>query len=123
MRLWRPARGLLVTQASGYMNEHAGRMLEASMRRVVAEDGKLLGFHEWEALADYDSKARARLMEATGQIARSVEGSHFLLGSRLVSFGVQAAGVILHGLTVHHDRKSFEGALRATLQARGVRGG
>lgn len=123
LRLWRPARGMLVTQASGYLNEHAGRIFEVTMRRIVAEDGKLLGFHDWEALVDYDSKARAQLVEATGQIARSVEAGHFLVGSRLVSFGVQAASVILNGFTVHPDRKSFEGALRAALQARGLRVG
>jgi hypothetical protein len=123
LRLWRPARGLLVTQASGSMHEQAARVLEACIRRIVAEDGKLRGFHDWEAVSDYDATARARLMDASVQIARFVEEANFLVGSRLVLFGVQALGVVVHGVRVYPDRKSFEVALRATLQARGGRSG
>jgi len=121
VHLWRPARGVLVTQARGRMFEQAARIMDAYMRRVVAEDGKLVGFNDWEALSDYDSKARARLVDVAEEISRAIEGSHFLLGSRLVALGVQAVGVLMHGLTVHQTRRSFEDALRATLHARGVR--
>lgn len=117
LRMWRPAKRVLVTRVNGYLDDQAAAAIEAMARRVVAEDGRIIGFHDWEEMIDYESQARARLTEMVRRdIAKSTDATHFIVRSRLVTLGIQAASVVLPGLRVHPTREGFEAALRECLQ-------
>ncbi|TKD03063.1 hypothetical protein [Polyangium fumosum] len=118
MRLWRPARGLLVTRVTGYLDDPCAAVIEAMARRVRAEDGRIMGFHDWEELTDYESRARVRLTEMVRHHGKGNEGAHFLVQSKLVALGIQAASVVMPGVRVHPSRAGFEAALRECIQQR-----
>lgn len=118
VRLWRPARRVLVTRVVGHLDDQCATVIEAMARRIVAEDGRLIGFHDWEEMADYDSRARARLTEMARDIGKGNEGAHFLVRSKLVGLGIQAASVVMPGMRVHPTRAGFEAALRECIQQR-----
>ena len=118
LRLWRPARRLLVTRVTGYLDDQCAAVIEAMARRVVAEEGRLTGFHDWEELTDYESRARVRLTEMVRDLAKGNEGAHFLVQSKLVALGIQAASVVMSGVRVHSTRAGFEAALRECIQQR-----
>jgi len=115
VRLWRPARGVLVTRVDGYLDDAGAAAIEAMARRVVAEDGRITGFHDWEALTDYESAARTRLTDMARHLMKSTESAHFIVRSKLVTLGIQAASVVLPGLRVHNTRPGFEAALRESV--------
>jgi len=116
--VWRPARGLYVTRVVGHFDDAAAAFVETMARKVVADDGKIAGFHDWEEMTDYDAEARARLMELVRQIRKENEFTQFLVRSRLVALGIQAASVVLHGLRVHHTRAGFEATLHECIRQR-----
>ncbi|MDC0741295.1 hypothetical protein [Polyangium mundeleinium] len=118
VRLWRPARRVFVTQVTGYLDEQGAKVIEALARRVVAEEGGISGFHDWEEMTDYESPARARLTEMARDLGKTNDVAHFLVRSKLVALGIQAASVVMAGVRVHHTRAGFEAALRECIQHR-----
>ncbi|MDC3956723.1 hypothetical protein [Polyangium jinanense] len=118
MRVWRPARRVLVTRVTGYLDDQCATLIEAVARRVAAEEGRVMGFHDWEEMTDYDARARARLTEMARDMGKGNEGAHFLVRSKLVALGIQAASVVMSGVRVHHTRADFEAALRECIQQR-----
>lgn len=117
--IWRPALGVLVTRTVGVLTEGGAAAMEAAVRRQVLEEGRHLGFHDWEEMTDYEPNARTRLTSLGLTTLRALDGAHFVLRSRLVAFGVQIAHVIVPKLTVHPTRAAFEQALTAVLRSRG----
>jgi len=118
LRLWRPAPGLLVTQVEGLLLDKASAVFETMSRRIVAENGKLLGFHDWENMTDYESGARVRLTDMGRAFGRHFEGATFLVKSKLVSLGLQVTSVTLSGLSVAPNRAVFEAELREAIRSR-----
>jgi hypothetical protein len=117
--IWRPAALILVTRVVGVLWEGGAAAIEAAVRRQVLEGDRHLGFHDWEEMTDYEPNSRTRLTTLGVTTLRSVEGAHFLLRSRVVTFGVQIANIIIKKLTVHPSREEFEQALTAALRIRG----
>jgi len=107
----------LVTRVEGYLSDSAAAMIESALIRVVKEDGRIEAFHDWERMSDYDSSARSRLTNAALRVRKSTTAVHFVVRSRVVAFGVQVANAVVGNLRVHRDRRSFEAALRAALEA------
>jgi hypothetical protein len=118
VHIWRPAPTVLVTRAEGVLTDHGAMSIESTMRRIVLEDGALLGFHDWENVTDYDLAARVRLTAVSARLLRQIDGAHFLTGARAVSFGVQMANAILKKLTVHPTRAAFDRVLDEAIRAR-----
>jgi len=118
VRVWRPAPTVLVTRAEGILTDQGALNIESMMRRMVHDDGRVVGFHDWEDVTDYDLAARVRLTAVSVLLSRSIEGAHFLTRSRVVIFGVQMANAILKKLTVHGSRPAFERMLEETVRTR-----
>ncbi|MDI1448573.1 hypothetical protein [Polyangium sp. 6x1] len=116
--LWRPARRVFVTRVAGCLDAQGATAIEAMARRVVAEDGGIAGFHDWEEMTDYESPARTRLTEMARDLGKSNDVAHFIVRSKLVALGIQAASVVMAGVRVHHTRAGFEAALRECIQQR-----
>jgi hypothetical protein len=116
--LWRPAPTIVVGRVVGALTPAAVSALEEEYRRTIAEHGRHLGFHDWEAMTDYDFADRLRLTAAVARHLGAVDGLHFLTKSKAVTFGVQAANVVLGRMTVHPSRESFEHALQEAVRTR-----
>ena len=115
VQVWRPALGFLVTEVRGYLDLEGARVIDQLIPRVVREDGRLRGYHDWGAMEDYEADARNLLTETTVMNLRGIETAHFLAGSRIVAFGVRAAGAVIGKLVLHPTRASFEGELERAL--------
>ena len=120
--IWRPAPTMLVTRSIGVLTEACGEIIASAAQRTVAEDGRMLGFHDWEETTDYELAARARLTAIAVSMLNSFDGAHFLLRSKVVAFGVQVAGAILKKLTIHPSRDAFERALEDAMRERHASG-
>lgn len=121
VRVWRPAPTVMVTQVEGLLNDGGAHAIEQALWRQVASDGRVLAFHDWEALDDYDLTARALLTSAAARVAKQIEQAHFLVRARPVRFGVQMANFLVKKFTVHGHRERFEEMLEAALaQRRGL---
>jgi hypothetical protein len=113
--IWRPARTLLVTRVEGVFKVDAELVVETILRRVVAEDGRVVALHDWELMTDYDSEARINLTRASIEVIRAVEACHLLVKSRVVAAAVQAANLVLKILKSHTSRTDFHAAVREML--------
>ncbi|WP_437971135.1 hypothetical protein WMF04_18400 [Sorangium sp. So ce260] len=118
VNIWCPAPALLVTSVTGVLVEEGAAAIEEAMLRRVVEDGPILVFNDWEAMTDYDHSSRTRLTEATISVLHAIEWGHFLLGSKVVAFGVQVANTAIRKLTVHPSRAVFERALHDAIRER-----
>jgi hypothetical protein len=49
-------------------------------------------------------------------LSKATDGAHFMVKSKLVALGIQAASVVLPGFRLHHTRTGFEAALRACVE-------
>jgi hypothetical protein len=116
--LWRPAPTIVVGRVVGALTPAGVNALEEEYRRTIAEHGRHLGFHDWEAMTDYDFADRLRLTAAVARHMGAVDGLHFLTKSKAVTFGVQAANLVLGRITVHPSRESFDNALREAVRTR-----
>jgi hypothetical protein len=119
VEIWRPGTGILVTRVVGYLSTDGAMAISEVFRKQVAEDGWNIGFSEWSHMEDYDSQARTLLTKATLDLLSSVKASHFLVRSRVVAFGVQAANIVLRRLTLHPNEESFKRELADALAKRG----
>lgn len=123
VHIWRPAPMVMVTRAEGVLTDQGAMSIESVMRRMALETDGIIGFHDWENVTDYELSARVRLTAASARILRQLEGAHFLVRARSVSFGVQMANAILRKLTVHTTRAAFERVLDDTLRKRAIKAG
>src|SRR6478735_191469 len=95
LRVWRPTRTVLVSEVVGHLDPSTARVLESYVPRVAQEDGLVTGFHDWRAMTDYDSESRTLLTEAILRNLRYIDVAHIATHSRLVAFGVRAAGALI----------------------------
>jgi hypothetical protein len=114
--IWRPARGVMVNRVEGVLTEEAGTALETAIKRTVADEHIYIGFNDWDEMTDYTMATRLRLTQTVYEHLKITRGIHFILRSKIVAFGVQAANLVLKNLTVHPTRESFERTLRETLR-------
>ena len=104
---------------TGYLTTEGAREIESVFRRQITEDGWTTSFADWGEMEDYDSEARPLLTHVTYEHLASVRGAHFLVRSRVVAFGVQAANIVLRRLTLHPTEASFRHELDEALARRG----
>lgn len=113
--VWTLAPHVYATEAEGYMTrEMAQRVIEHASPLYEA-GGVVHGFHNWLAMAGYDSICRVELTAWVLQ-HRSQSTLHIATASRLVAMGVSVAklavGDLLH---VHRDLDALERALAGAL--------
>lgn len=117
-RIWTPAPTMLVTQVVGSLTGEAAVAMSNELRRVVASDGRHIGFHDWEEMTNYETASRVELTSQVREVLAVTDAVHFLVSSKVVAFGIQAANIILKLIQVHATRASFESTLRDTIRRR-----
>ena len=118
VQLWWPTPGLMASRVLGHLDLAAARFLASSLEEHGARSAKtrLVGFHDWSRMTDYDGDARVLLTGASrATIARS-DGIHLLVESPLVAFGIRTASVVLTNVFVYSARSAFERKLASTLR-------
>jgi hypothetical protein len=118
VRMWHPARTVFVNQISGIITEAIARAINALGQRIIAEDGRIIVFQDWDEVTGYDRQARVEFTRVASQLRRYTEASHFLVRSRIVTMGIQIVNVVLGNLTVQPNRRAMEEMIRATVRAR-----
>src|SRR4051794_38415995 len=74
--IWHPAPTMFVTRAEGCLTGRGARALCVAGRRIIAADGRLIVFHDWEELTSYEPEARVILTKMGFEFRRHVEMSH-----------------------------------------------
>ncbi len=118
VRIWHPAPGIMATQCEGKLADRAAAQFEMIARRIAGDHGTVTGYHDWEAMTDYESEARVRLTSLIRGMGRQFGGANFLVKSRIVALGVQAASILVTGLVVFSERSAFERALHSAVRDR-----
>lgn len=119
VRVWIPAAGVFVTQASGHIDASLVKRIAEAGDECVRRHKRLLGFHEWSGVRSYDSDARTSFTDWGVRIRREVEQVHFLVASKIVRMGIAVASIVLVGMLVaHDDPAAFERLLRETVWKR-----
>jgi hypothetical protein len=116
--VWQPAPSLFVSRVEG---RHEGQAVRALADAIQLRDGgraRCAFFHDFWEMDDYGPDARARLTEAGRAVSDITEGIHIALSSKVVAFGVRAAGLILGNVTTYTERPPFELALREAIRSR-----
>ena len=120
LTLYMPAPQVLLGIARGHLSEGMADRWIAEMTPRVQGDAVLVGFHDWQLLTGYDSRARyalTRFVVSTGPRQRG----HLLVSSRMVAMGVSAASLTaaLAGVKLesYASRARFENVLNAALHA------
>lgn len=119
--MWQPVPRVIVTRVVGVLTAEGASAIEMAGRRAGAKYGKHAGFHDWEAMTDYEPDARAKLVQAALELFKVTESIHFYATSNLVQLGLRAASVAVRRMHIHPNRLAFEAALqRALTEARGA---
>lgn len=116
--LWQPAPTLLVSRVEGRHEGEAVRALADAIRMRDGGGTRCVYFHDFWEMDDYGPDARARLTEAGRAVSDTTEGIHIALSSKVVAFGVRAAGLILGNVTTYSERAPFVFALREAIFTR-----
>jgi hypothetical protein len=118
VQLWWPAPGFMASRVLGHLDVAAARFLASSLQEHGARSAtaRLVGFHDWSRMTDYDSDARVLLTAATGATIGHSDGIHLLVQSPLVAFDIRTAGVALTNVFVYSARGAFERRLASTLR-------
>src|SRR5690349_15277895 len=114
--IWRPAPTVVATRVEGVLTIEGARAIEVATRRAVDEDHRLISFHDWSDMSDYETASRIQLTRVGAEFIRVTDGIHLTLRSKLVALGVQAASLVLKNVTVHPTRESFLQLLHETVQ-------
>ena len=111
-----------VTVARGHLTSLMARCWIETVDPHFRRGAIFRTFHDWEALASYDSNARRLLTTWLLANTKNVATADFLVSSKLVAMGVSAANLMttIAGLTMtaHTARTPFEEAHRAALRPR-----
>jgi len=118
VRTWHPAPTVFVNRIEGFLTVQGARAINVAARRVIASDGRLIVFQDWEEMTDFEREARIEMTRVGTELRRYVDGSYFLLRSRILKLAVQVGNVILGNLKVLPSRAAMEQLLRATVQER-----
>ncbi len=116
VRIWWPAPTLMATEVEGHLDASAARFLATSLREHAVTLARIVGFHDWKGLSDYDSEARILLTGVARESLACSEGTHVLASSALVVFGLRAANVILGNVHGYSERAAFDAALASALR-------
>ena len=121
VQMWHPARTIFVSRVEGVLTEQAANAMLVAGQKVIASDGKLLVFHDWENVKTYDRKAREQMTKTGFQMRRQVEATHFLVRARIVALGIQLANIVLGNMKLHPTRASLESAIREAVASHTAR--
>jgi hypothetical protein len=117
-QIWYPAPTVFVSRVEGAISEAMATAMLVEGQRIIASDGKLVVFHDWELVKGYEKQARVQFTRVGLQLRRQVEASHFLVRARILAVGIQLANIVLGTNKVHPSRASFESVLRDTVVSR-----
>lgn len=115
VRLWEPVPGVIVSHVTGTLTAEGSSAIELISRRTAAKYGRLLGFHDWEGMTDYETAARSSLVQLGIELFKVTEAVHILSTSKIVQLAVRAASVVVRNIRMAPDRLTFESSLRAAL--------
>jgi hypothetical protein len=119
VQLWWPSPSVMVTRVIGHLDAPAARFLATSLRsHLKATRVRLVGFHDWARVTDYDSDARILLTELTREALTRTEGVHVFVQSPLVAFGLRTASTVLPNVHAYQLRAAFDAALSTALRER-----
>ena len=121
VHMWHPAPTVFVSRVEGVLSEQVADAMLVAGQRVIAADGKMLVFNDWENVTSYERKAREQMTRTGLQMRRQVEATHFLIRARILALGIQLANVVMGNLKVHPDRASLETAIRQAVATRTAR--
>jgi hypothetical protein len=116
--VWTPASGVLVSEVRGHLAASIAMALTAAVRRIAAAHPRVLVFHDWEEMTDYDTPARIELTNVGKELEGRIEMSNILLRSRIVALAVQGATLLIPSIKVFASRAGFELALQQALSVR-----
>ena len=115
---WELGRGLYMTEVHGFMTHPMSQLLIRQADPLYAYGGKVLGFHNWFDMENYESVCR---VELTSWVLRHRAHSslHIGLRSRMVAMGVSVANLALGSLIlVHNEPRMLEEAVSDALRDR-----
>lgn len=115
VQIWEPAPRILVSRVVGMLTAEGASAIELSARRMTSKYGKLIGFHDWELMTDYEPAARARLVQLGVELLKTTEAIHIYSTSKLVQLGVRTASVAVRGIHMCLTRGALELALQRAL--------
>ena len=116
--VWQPSPTLFVSRVEGRHEGQAVRALADAIRTRDGGGARCVYFHDFWEMVDYGPDARSRLTEAGRAVSDTTEGIHIALSSKVVAFGVRAAGLILGNVTTYSERAPFDFALRQAIFTR-----
>ncbi len=117
VQLWWPSPGVMVTRVLGHLDAPAARFLATSLRSHLKTTlVRMVGFHDWARVTDYDSDARILLTELTREGLTRTDGVHVLVQSPLVAFGLRTASMVLPNVHTYQLRAAFDAALTFALR-------
>lgn len=116
IHLWE-SKNVLVTCVEDLLTVEAAQAIETATRRLVSRGGSHIQFHDWHAMTDYDSAARARLTTFAIDRAKNIAALHMFASVTVVRLAVKAASLAIRNLRMHDERGSFDGELRRALEA------
>jgi hypothetical protein len=115
----RLARGVIGSTMTGRLDEALTRATLDYTDRMIALDGPLFMFHDWEGMTGYDSIARKLCTDYAVEKFRMVRGVHILVRSSIVAMGISTANLVTWPagveLTAHRDRAAFEQARKKAI--------
>ncbi len=116
MFMWRPAPKLFVSRVEGHFSVAHVHAMIAANRRVITEDKRVVGYHDWEGMTDYDAEARSVITRFGAEVKSVNDGTFILLRSKIIVAAVQAANILLRNITAYSERDAFEAALRDAVR-------
>jgi hypothetical protein len=117
LRLWLASDSVYLTQISGWLETPVVRpWLDRVNAWAARRRHDLWGFHDWEAMENYDGSARQALTSWTFENRALFTGIHILVRSKIVVLGVEVANLALGRLMVtYRERATFESAMNNVL--------
>jgi hypothetical protein len=114
LRVWTPAPATIATEVEGYLDKDMAQVI-CDRTLQFPTSARLLGFHDWATLEDYEPEARRRLMGMCLVILKRTEAVHMMATHRLIVLGIQAAAVIFTPIRLHDNPHSFAHEMRSRL--------
>lgn len=116
--VWEPAPRLVVSRVVGVLTTEGASAMELAGRRALARYTGYTGFHDWEAMTDYETAARTQLTKFGLETLKATEAFHILVRSKMVQLGVQAVALVVTRIRIHSERATFEHELSKKMSER-----
>lgn len=114
--LWESPR-VIVSRVVGVLTVEGASAIEMAGRRAGTKYGKHAGFHDWEAMTDYEPEARSKLVQTALDLHKVTEAIHFYATSKIVQLGLSAASLVVRSMRIHTSRGEFEAELSRAISA------